>query len=685
MNKTLMIISLVFISLLALGAVSAADNSTDVAMAEDADEVQAIEDDFEVEELQTDYDDEVISEDGEEEPIEFNVTVNDTHYDDDVNVEVAVKNYNASKNYNSTVVNFMVDGSLVGNTTLNNIGKGSFIIPAGKYEVGSYYIMASAGTFNNANGALFKIIKSNPIVNVENVTAKAGEVVTIPFNVTNSRGKGISGDVIITIYWQEDSLSKHVRIVDGSAKASFNLSELIGIFGGNGTFNISDLFGGNGTSFNISSLIGGNGTLDISSFLNGTSNFTVGNSSFDISSLLNGTFSIGNGSFNISGIFNGTTPITIGNTTLDFSGLFNRTNADSNDKLGAADVFGSDNKLGANGTSFDISSFLNGNSTFDFGSLLGGNGTFSIGNSSFDLSSLLNGTFSIGNSSFDIAGILNGTTNMSFGNTTFDFSSLMNGTNGSFDISSILKMLLGGGDNTFAYLFTPGTYKISVTYLTSRNYNEFTNDTARLIITPSNVTFPLTTDLTCGDMSVSAVNAGVDGMIGKYLTITLKDVLGDAVVNKTVKIGLNGKEYDLITDENGTAKLQINIAKAGVYTASVCFLGDNIYTGSFKVVKITVKKQTAKLTPAKKTYKFKAKAKTKKIAAKFKSSKGKAIKGKKITFKVKGRTYKAFTNKKGVATVKVKLTKKGKHTVAVKFAGDDTYKAVSTKIKLVLK
>jgi hypothetical protein len=38
-----------------------------------------------------------------------------------------------------------------------------------------------------------------------------------------------------------------------------------------------------------------------------------------------------------------------------------------------------------------------------------------------------------------------------------------------------------------------------------------------------------------------------------------------------------------------------------------------------------------------------------------------------------------------VATVKVKLTKKGKYNVAVKFAGDDTYKTISKKIKLILK
>lgn len=691
-NKNLLVILIFLISMLAIGAVSASnnDNVSDITATSDINEIQSIDNDNVDEVIASSNDDsnqndnEILSEGNQESEIEMNIRANDTPYDEDAVIEVSVKNKTATTDFNNTPVNVYVDGVFLKNITLDKDGKASFNITAGTYDVGTYHIQ----TYLNNNVLICKdmvlnIIKATPIVNVDNVTYKAGEIVTIPFNVTNSKGKGISGDVIITIYWQEDSISKYVRITDGTAKASFNLSDLIGIFGNgtnttfdfsslfngtNTTFDLSSLFNGTNGTFNMSSLFGENSTFDISSFLNGTSNITVGNTTFDLSSLMNGTFTIGNSSFDIGNLLNGTTKITFGNTTIDFSSLFggkdNKTN--SNEVLGAS-----------------ANDKLNSNSTFDLSSLFSGNSTFKIGNSTFDLSSLLNGTFTIGNGSFDIKSLLNGTNNMTLGNTTFDFGSLFNGTNSSFDISSILDMLLGKGDNTFAYLFTPGTYKIAVTYLSSRNYNEFTNDKASLIITPSNVTFPLTTDLTCDDISVVSVNTAIDGKIGKYLTIILKDVLGDAVANKTVKIGLDGKEYNLITDENGTAKLQINIAKAGIYTASVCFLGDNIYTGSFKVVKITVKKQTPKLTAAKKTYK--AKAKKKILKATLKSAKGKAIKGKKISFKVKGKTYTAKTNKKGVASVKVKLTRKGKYTFTVKFAGDNTYKAVTKKARLTLK
>ncbi|WP_407374058.1 hypothetical protein [Methanobrevibacter sp.] len=55
----------------------------------------------------------------------------------------------------------------------------------------------------------------------------------------------------------------------------------------------------------------------------------------------------------------------------------------------------------------------------------------------------------------------------------------------------------------------------------------------------------------------------------------------------------------------------------------------------------------------------------------------------KVTIKVNGKTYKATTNSKGQATFKItKLTKKGKFTALVKFAGNSKYKAVSKKPKI---
>ena len=76
--------------------------------------------------------------------------------------------------------------------------------------------------------------------------------------------------------------------------------------------------------------------------------------------------------------------------------------------------------------------------------------------------------------------------------------------------------------------------------------------------------------------------------------------------------------------------------------------------------------------------------KAKKIKVTLKSN-GKAVAGKQITIKVNKKTFKGKTNAKGVATIKVKVTKKGKFTATVKFAGDSAYKAATKSVKFTVK
>ena len=89
------------------------------------------------------------------------------------------------------------------------------------------------------------------------------------------------------------------------------------------------------------------------------------------------------------------------------------------------------------------------------------------------------------------------------------------------------------------------------------------------------------------------------------------------------------------------------------------------------------------MTAPKKT--FKASKKVKKLTATLKTTKGKAIGKRKIVFIVNKKKYTAKTNKKGKATVKVKLSRKKTYTVKVKFAGDKTYKKVSKKTSVKIK
>lgn len=295
--------------------------------------------------------------------------------------------------------------------------------------------------------------------------------------------------------------------------------------------------------------------------------------------------------------------------------------------------------------------------------------------------------------SFDMSSMMAmfaGSGNDSNGTGGFDWASMFGGGNGSnessFDMASMMGMMgMGAAPNSFAYVFEEGVYNISVQVLPNRNYNAAVNDTAKLNVVQGDIANinRLATKIEYKNMTTKAVNVDVDNRTGEYFKFTLKDASGKAIANRTVQIGFNGKVYDRTTDDKGQAKLQINLKAAGTYTFAVAFLGDDAFNGSFIVAKITVKKQTAKLTTSNASYK--ASAKTKTLKATFKSAKGNPIAGKKVTFTVNGKKYTATTDSKGVAKVKVSLSKKGTYSFTVKYAGDNTYAAVSAKGKLTIK
>ena len=171
---------------------------------------------------------------------------------------------------------------------------------------------------------------------------------------------------------------------------------------------------------------------------------------------------------------------------------------------------------------------------------------------------------------------------------------------------------------------------------------------------------------------------------GSYYNIVLKDDRGNALVGQEVTITFNGKTAVYTTDASGAIKYKLAATKVGTQKLIVKFDSNPDYVASTLTATIKITKEATKLTAAKKT--FKAKVKVKKYTVTLKDSKGKAIKKVKITLKVKGKTYKATTNAKGKAIFKIKkLTKKGKYTAKVKFAGNNLYKAASKSVKITVK
>ena len=182
--------------------------------------------------------------------------------------------------------------------------------------------------------------------------------------------------------------------------------------------------------------------------------------------------------------------------------------------------------------------------------------------------------------------------------------------------------------------------------------------------------------------SISASAITTVAKTNKNLVLTLRDANGAILSNKQVTVSVNGNTITVNTNANGQATIKTNFAASGTYYYSLCYLGDDSHKASFTTVKVTVNKQATKAVFKAKTFKVKA---TKKISFTLKDASGKVIAKKKITFKVNGKTYTATTNSKGVATVTIKITKKGKYTATAKFAGDSAYKAISKKATITIK
>lgn len=154
----------------------------------------------------------------------------------------------------------------------------------------------------------------------------------------------------------------------------------------------------------------------------------------------------------------------------------------------------------------------------------------------------------------------------------------------------------------------------------------------------------------------------------KFFTVTNNEYIGHVGSDGVASVDLSdlkpGKYFIIAEYGQAMVKMTITVKDTGSQTAA--------------------KKKTTKLTAKNKT--FKAKVKIKKYTVILKTNVGKALKNVKLTLKIKNKTYRATTNSKGKATFKItRLTKKGKYTSKVKFAGNSNYNSASKTVKITVK
>ena len=174
-----------------------------------------------------------------------------------------------------------------------------------------------------------------------------------------------------------------------------------------------------------------------------------------------------------------------------------------------------------------------------------------------------------------------------------------------------------------------------------------------------------------------------EGSIANILITAINGFSGD------IQVQVGDKNYSVHV-KNGNAILKVPNLAANTYAVKAIFNGSEFFKSTQKSTsfKVTAKKAPVqvkdKITLTLKKVKVKKSAKKLVLTATLKIN-GKPVKGKKLTFKFNKKTYKAKTNKKGVAKVTIKKNALKKLKVGKNVKYQVSYGKVTKKLTAKVK
>ena len=323
------------------------------------------------------------------------------------------------------------------------------------------------------------------------------------------------------------------------------------------------------------------------------------------------------------------------NAIISYSGDTNYDSFTKTMKIIVNDTTASDNGTGSNSSSGNSSSVVNGT---------GGN------SSSGNESDITNQNFN----SIDAVDMTRGY------KSTYDFKAVFYDKNGAILSNSEVLFIINGNE----YAIKTDEYGVA-----KLNCNLVVGRYSIIIYNPSTGE-QIVRNLSIVDRITGNRNINIDYTFKSTYKVRLYADNGQVVgAGEAVVITLNNVKYTAFTDKNGYASIVVSGLTPKTYNITAEYKGVSV--SNKIVVKHVLKAKNAKFKKSKKVKKYKVSLKT---------SSGKAIKGKKITLKIKGKTYTSKTNKKGVATFKIKNLKKvGKFKATVKYLKSTIKKTITVR------
>ena len=180
--------------------------------------------------------------------------------------------------------------------------------------------------------------------------------------------------------------------------------------------------------------------------------------------------------------------------------------------------------------------------------------------------------------------------------------------------------------------------------------------------------------------TITTVNVTTNYNVAKDLVITLTDVDGKVLANKTVNVVVGTVNNNLTTNASGQVSIDVSTLAPNTYVANIAFAGDDLYAKSNATANVVVNKIASSLTAPAVTATYNV-GKNLVITL---TANGKALANQKVTVKVGTISKTLTTNAKGQVSVDIsKLTPKT-YTATFTYAGDDINDKSSNTAKVVV-